>query len=190
MGYKIGVDVGGTFIDLAVVDPKGKTEVYKSLSNPADLAGAVLAGLETVAGNEKLILSQLLNETDIIIHGSTVTTNALLTKNGAKTALLTTEGFRDVLNMRRGMRQNQYEPKQSPPDPLIPRHMIYPVGERVDCEGSELTPIDEGSLNSALNQLSTAGIESVAVAFLFSFFNSAHEQYVGEKLREANQIGR
>ena len=160
MGYKIGIDVGGTFIDLAVVDPKGKTEVYKSLSNPADLAGAVLAGLETVARNEKLILSQLLNETDIIIHGSTVTTNALLTKNGAKTALLTTEGFRDVLNMRRGMRQNQYEPKQSPPDPLIPRHMIYPVGERIDCEGSELTPIDEDSLNSALNQLSTAGIES------------------------------
>src|ERR1043166_1401575 len=116
MGYKIGIDVGGTFIDLAVVDARGKTQVYKSLSNPADLAGAVLAGLETVARNESLALSGLLKDTDIIIHGSTVTTNALLTRTGAKTALLTTEGFRDVLNMRRGMRQNQYEPKQSAPD--------------------------------------------------------------------------
>ncbi|HEY7165530.1 MAG TPA: hydantoinase/oxoprolinase family protein [Candidatus Binatia bacterium] len=186
MGYKIGIDVGGTFIDLAVVDPKGKTQVYKSLSNPADLAGAVLAGLETVARNENVIVSQLLKETDIIIHGSTVTTNALLTRTGARTALLTTEGFRDVLNMRRGMRQNQYDPRQSPPDPLIPRQKIYPIGERIDCEGAELTPVNEDSLDAALHQLSSDGIESVAVAFLFSFFNSAHEDHVAKKIRAAN----
>jgi N-methylhydantoinase A len=186
VGYKIGVDVGGTFIDLAVVDSTGKTQVYKSLSNPRDLAGAVLAGLEVVARHEKLVLSQLLKQTEIIIHGSTVTTNALLTKSGAKTALFTTAGFRDVLNMRRGMRQNLYDPKQSPPDPLIPRHMIYPVEERIDCEGAEVMPVNDDSLNNALNRLATADVESVAVAFLFSFFNSAHEEYVGGKLRKAN----
>jgi N-methylhydantoinase A len=184
MAFKIGIDVGGTFIDLAVVDQTGKTRLYKILSDPIDRAGAVLAGLETVGRHEQLTVSQLLQQTEIVIHGSTVATNALLTKTGAKTALLTTAGFRDVLNMRRGLRRNQYDPKQAPPDPLIPRHLIYPVEERIDCEGSELTPVNEESLARALNGLE-ADVESVAVAFLFSFFNTAHEEYVGEELRKA-----
>lgn len=184
MSFKIGVDVGGTFIDLAVADQTGKTRLYKTLSDPTDLAGAVLAGLEVVGRHEELTLFQLLKQTEIIIHGSTVATNALLTKTGAKTALLTTAGFRDVLNMRRGLRRNQYDPKQAPLDPLIPRHMIYPVEERIDCEGSELVPVNEDSLNNALSRLTAQGVESVAVAFLFSFFNSTHEEHVGAKLRK------
>ena len=184
MSFKIGVDVGGTFIDLAVVDQTGESRLYKTLSDPTDLAGAILVGLEIVARDQELTLSQLLKQTEIIIHGSTVATNALLTKTGAKTALVTTAGFRDVLNMRRGLRQNQYDPKQSPPDPLIPRHMIYPVEERIDCEGSELMPVNDDDLNSVLKSLTAPGVESVAVAFLFSFFNSTHEEYVGAKLRK------
>ncbi len=185
MSFKIGVDVGGTFIDLAVVDQTGESQLYKTLSDPADLAGAVLAGLETVARHEELTLSQLLAQTEIIIHGSTVATNALITRTGAKTALVTTAGFRDVLNMRRGQRQNLYDPKQKPPTPLIPRPMIFPIEERIDCEGSELTPVNDDSLNSLLGELTAAGVESVAVGFLFSFFNSKHEEYVGAKLRKS-----
>jgi N-methylhydantoinase A len=184
--FKIGVDVGGTFIDLAVVDATGKSRLYKSLSDPADLAGALLAGLEIVARDEELTLSQLLSRTDIIIHGSTVATNALLTKSGAKTALVTTEGFRDVLNMRRGMRVNLYDPKQAPPPPLIPRQMIYTVEERIDCEGAEVTPLNEDKLECVVDLLRAAGVESVAIAFVFSFFNSSHEEVVAAKLRESS----
>ncbi len=186
MSFKIGVDVGGTFIDLAVVDQNGRSQLYKTLSDPADLAGALLAGLEVVAGNQKLTLPELLAQTEIIIHGSTVATNALLTKTGAKTALVTTEGFRDVLNMRRGMRVNLYDPKQAPPVPLIPRHLIYTVEERVDCEGAELTPVSEESLDRLVSQITAAGVESVAVGFVFSFFNSSHEEMVATKLRKSS----
>jgi N-methylhydantoinase A len=184
MAFKIGVDVGGTFIDLAVVDSSGKTRLYKTLSDPLDRAGAVLAGLEAVAGHERLTISQLLQQTEIVIHGSTVATNALLTKTGAKTALITTAGFRDVLNMRRGMRRNQYDPKQAPPDPLIPRHMIYPVEERIDCEGSETMAVNEQSLARVFDRLEP-DVESVAIAFLFSFFNAAHEEHVAAELHKA-----
>jgi N-methylhydantoinase A len=186
MSFKIGVDVGGTFIDLAVVDQNGGRQLYKMFSDPADLAGALIAGLEIVARNEKIQLSELLARTERIIHGSTVATNALLTKTGAKTALVTTEGFRDVLNMRRGMRVSLYDPKQSPPEPLIPRHRIYTVAERVDCEGAELNGVSDEGLERLAGQIATAGVESVAVGFLFSFFNSSHEQKVAAKLRQSS----
>lgn len=185
MSFKIGVDVGGTFIDLAVVDEAGKSRLYKSLSDPRDLAAAVLDGLEVVARDGGVRLSELLRQTGMIIHGSTVATNALLTKNGARTALLTTAGFPDVLNMRRGLRENQYDPKQHPPEPLIPRHMIYPVEERIDCEGTELVPVNDDSLDDSLKKLIGSGVESVAVGFVFSFMNSSHEEYVGMKLRKS-----
>jgi N-methylhydantoinase A len=182
--FKIGVDVGGTFIDLAVVDGTGRSRLYKSLSDPGDLAGALLAGLEVVARDEQITLSELLSRTETIIHGSTVATNALLTKHGAKTALVTTEGFRDVLNMRRGMRLNLYDPKQAPPNPLVPRHLIHVVEERIDCEGTEVTAVNEESLKLLVDRLAEAGVESVAVAFVFSFFNNSHEKIVAAKLRE------
>lgn len=183
--FKIGVDVGGTFIDLAVVDERGRSRLYKNLSDPADLAGALVAGLEIVARDAKMTLSELLTRTETIIHGSTVATNALLTKNGAKTALVTTEGFRDVLNMRRGMRLNLYDPKQAPPDPLIPRHLIYVVEERIDCEGAEVRAVNEDGVERLVDRLTTAGIESIAVAFVFSFLNNSHEKTVATKLRES-----
>ena len=184
--FKIGVDVGGTFIDLAVVEERGRSRLYKNLSNPADLAGALFAGLEIVARDEELTVSELLSRTAMIIHGSTVATNALLTKSGAKTALVTTEGFRDILNMRRGMRPNLYDPKQAAPEPLIPRHMIFTVEERIDCEGAEVTALNEDCLDRLVNQLTAAGVESVAIGFLFSFFNSSHEETVAAKLRQSS----
>jgi N-methylhydantoinase A len=184
MSFKLGVDVGGTFIDLALADETGQCWLYKTLSDPRDLAGALLAGLEVAAREQKLSLSQLLNQTELIVHGSTVATNALLTKTGAKTALVTTQGFRDVLNMRRGLRANLYDPKQSPPVPLIPRQLIFPVEERMDSEGSELIEIREDALRRLSAAITASGAESVAVGFLFAFLNSSHEQVVGANLHK------
>jgi len=184
MAFRIGVDVGGTFIDLVVADENSGCRLYKTLSDPSDLAGALLDGLTVVAENEGITLVALLGRTEMIVHGSTVATNALITRTGAKTALLTTVGFRDVLNMRRGLRQNQYDPKQEPPHPLIPRQLIFPIEERIDCEGLQLTPVSGESLDAALTKLVAEGIESVAVGFVFAFLNGSHEEQVGAKLRE------
>jgi N-methylhydantoinase A len=184
MSFKLGVDVGGTFIDLALADQTGQCRLYKTLSDPNDLAGALLAGLESAAREQNLSLSQLLQQTGLIVHGSTVATNALLTKTGAKTALVTTQGFRDVLNMRRGLRANLYDPKQSPPVPLIPRHLIFPIEERTDSEGSELIEIREDALQRLSAAIMASGAESVAVCFLFAFLDSSHEQVVGASLKK------
>lgn len=183
MAFKIGVDVGGTFIDIVVADENGSSRLYKTLSDPKNLAAAVHEGLEMAADSEGLSLAELLGQTEIVIHGSTVATNALLTKTGARTALITTMGFRDVLNMRRGLRQNQYDPKQSPPVPLIPRDMIYPVEERIDCEGSELVGINDDEVSALMEKLRSTDVESVAVGFLFAFLNDSHEKQVEAELR-------
>ena len=184
MKLKIGVDVGGTFIDLVVSGDKLGTRFHKTLADPKDLAGSLLAGLEFMAKDLGLTLAGLLEQTLMIIHGSTVATNALLTRTGAKTALLTTEGFRDVLNMRRGMRSNQYDPKQAPPMPLVPRQLIFPIPERIDCEGNVVKPINKKECDEILTKLRDEGVESVAIGFLFSFMNKRHEDYLASRLKE------
>ena len=180
----VGVDVGGTFIDL-MVSSGGQRRLRKALSDPEDRAGALMAGLALVAEELGLTLGELLARTERIIHGSTIATNALLTRNGARTALLTTAGFRDVLNMRRGVRSDLYDPKQAPPDPLIPRQRIHPVAERMDGDGVVLEAVGEDSVEQAVAALRRAEVESVAVGFLFSFANDSHERAVGARLGAA-----
>ena len=182
--YRIGVDIGGTFIDL-MVSGGGRRLLCKTLSDPEDRAGALLAGLALASEELGLTLRELLARTERIIHGSTIATNALLTRNGARTALLTTAGFRDVLNMRRGVRSDLYDPKQSPPDPLIPRQRIHPVAERIDSDGAVLEPLDGDSVNRAVAEIRRAGMESVAVGLVFAFANDSHERAVAARLREA-----
>jgi len=182
--YTVGVDVGGTFIDL-MVSGNGHRRILKTLSDPEDRAGALVAGLALVAEELDLTLGELLERTERIVHGSTIATNALLTRDGARTALLTTAGFRDVLNMRRGVRSDLYDPKQAPPDPLIPRQRIYPIAERMDGDGAVLEAVGEDSVDSAVDGLRRAGVESVAVGFMFSFANDAHEHAVASRLRAA-----
>ncbi len=178
------MDVGGTFIDL-MVSGNGRRLILKTLSDPADRAGALLAGLALAAEELGLTPRELLTCTERIVHGSTIATNALLTRNGARTALLTTAGFRDVLNMRRGMRSDLYDPKQAPPDPLIPRPRIHPIVERVDSDGAVLEALDEESVDQAVAKLRRAGVESVAVGFVFAFANDAHERAAASRLRES-----
>ena len=115
MSYKIGIDVGGTFTDFLLLAPRGRTVACKELSTPADPSAAVLAGLARLAGGEGLGLDEFLRRVELIVHGTTVTTNAVLTGATARTALLTTRGFRDALQMRRGVREQMYDNRWNPP---------------------------------------------------------------------------
>ena len=119
--FTIGIDVGGTYTDLVAIDENGKTVFAKSPSTPADQSVGVMAGLEELARRLKLTRADMLGATDRIVHGTTVATNALLERKGAKVALLTTEGHRDVIEMREGLKDNRYDLRSPPPQPLVPR---------------------------------------------------------------------
>jgi len=174
MGYKIGADVGGTFTDFLVVDEKGRQRIFKTPSTPEDPSIGVLKGLEGIATEEGKTLKGFLPQVDIIVHGTTITTNAVITRNYARTGFLTTRGFRDYLNERRGMKRTTYEPFEAPPEPIVPRYLIQVAEERVDCEGNEITPLKEEDVRTAAEVFKKEKVEAVAVSFFFSFLNPSH----------------
>jgi N-methylhydantoinase A len=180
----VGIDVGGTFTDCILVGGGGGTIVEKTFTTPEDPSEGVLSGLEKLADRAGLSLEELLTQALRIVHGTTITTNAVLTGRGAKTGFITTEGFRDVLLMRRGVREEQFNSKCAPPTPLVPRHFSYTVSERVDCAGREIAALDCGGAREVIRTLKRSGIESVAVSFLFSFLNPTHEQEMARLLKE------
>ena len=184
MGFLVGVDVGGTFTDLFVVGDDGRSDVYKTSSTVPDPSEGLFAGLASAATDRGLRLEAFLRDVTTIVHGTTITTNATLTGSGAKVGFVTTKGFRDVLLMRRGLRERQYDNKCAPPPPIVPRHRIREVTERVASDGREVTPIDEQSVRTAARAFRDEGVESVAVSYLFSFFDAAHEQRTLELLEE------
>src|SRR6187397_3705471 len=129
--YRIGIDVGGTFTDLVAVDDGGATTLAKVPSTPQDPSIGVLAGLAQLASRLGIDRAALLGATDRIVHGTTVATNALLERKGARVGLLTTAGHRDVLEMREGLKDDRYDLRQPPPEPLVPRQLRLHVRERV-----------------------------------------------------------
>jgi N-methylhydantoinase A len=183
LAYRLGVDTGGTFVDVVLATPGGDLRLAKALSDATDLAGAVIHGIATAAASEGLSIEDLLAQTERIVHGSTVATNAILTRRGPSVALLTTEGFRDVLNLRRGVRERPMDSRRPPPAPLIPRRRIHGVRERIDAEGRELMTLDPASLDAAIDSIEAEAVESVAVCFMFSFLDASHEQAARERLR-------
>ena len=184
-GSLIGIDVGGTFTDCVLVQADGSTVVEKTFTTPEDPSKGVLDGLEKLASKAGLPIKDFLATVIRIVHGTTITTNAVLTGRGAKTGFITTEGFRDVLLMRRGVREEQFNSKCAPPAPLVPRHLSYTVTERIDWEGRENVPLDRQSARAIIGALKRSkGVESVAVSFLFSFLNPVHELEVAEILKE------
>jgi len=184
MGYKIGVDVGGTFTDFLLMDDEGNSEIHKVPTTPSDLSVGVLNGLEEMAVARKVSLNDFLSQVDTIVHGTTITTNAILTRNYAKTGFITTKGFRDYLALRRGLKPRAYDSKEAPPEPIVPRRLRRTVGERVDCEGKEFIPLNEADVYFAIEIFKKEGVEAIAVCFLFSFANSSHEQGVKEILEK------
>src|SRR3954454_11571695 len=173
--FTIGVDGGGTYTDLVASDETGRTMFAKSPSTPADQSVGVMAGLEELARRLKLTRSEMLAATDRVVHGTTVATNALLEQKGAKVALLTTEGHRDVIEMREGLKGDRYDLRSPPVEPLVPRELRFGVRERLKATGEIATPLDERSLEVAIAAIGRSGATSVAICFLHSYLNPVHE---------------
>ena len=183
MGLRIGVDVGGTFTDFLVVDEAGNAEIHKTSTTPDDPSIGFFRGLQKAAARRGWQLDDFLQQVETIVHGTTITTNATLTGDGANTGFITTKGFRDVLNMRRGLKERQFE-KYSPPPALVARSHIRVVEERINVSGDILTPLNEEDVRSAAQYFRGEGIEAVAVSFLWSFRNPVHELRVKEILEQ------
>jgi N-methylhydantoinase A len=183
--YTIGVDVGGTYTDLVATDESGRTVFAKSPSTPADQSLGVMAGLDELARRLGVSRAEMLAKTDRLVHGTTVATNALLERKGAKVALLTTEGHRDVLEMREGLKPDRYDLRSPPPEPLVPRERRLGVRERMKADGSAAIPLDARSLDQAIETVKESGANSIAVCFLHAYLNPAHELAAVERLRAA-----
>jgi N-methylhydantoinase A len=179
---RLAVDIGGTFTDFVLQDRAGRERLYKIGSTPHDPSEGFVEGLALIAQDFHLGVRELLGRIDAIQHGTTITTNALLTQQTSPAGLLTTAGFRDVLLARQGERESQFDSKVEPPRPLVPRRLILPVSERVDRHGKVAVPLDINDVRRATEQFSRAGVKSVAVGFLFSFLNPIHEEQAAEIL--------
>ncbi|MFH2038549.1 MAG: hydantoinase/oxoprolinase family protein, partial [Chloroflexota bacterium] len=175
---RIGIDIGGTFTDFVIFHPdSGKLETFKLLSTPQDPSLVVLNGLERIF--------EINGRQAVVIHGSTVATNALLERKGARCALVTTRGFGDVLQIGRQNRSALYDLFADPPPVLVPSEWRLEVDERVDHLGRIIKELDPNQVESLVPLLRSSGISSVAVCFLFSFLRPEHERLVTEKLRTA-----
>jgi N-methylhydantoinase A len=182
MAWRIGVDIGGTFTDVALVEEgSGRIGVAKVPTTPEDLAEGVLAALTSAMRRHDVAPSAVA----LLSHATTVVTNAILEEKGARAALITTSGFRDVLELRRSARADLYDLFQDAPSVLIPRRRRFELTERVGADGAVVTPLAESEIAPLIAALKTARVEAIAVAFLFSFLNPAHERRLGEMLRAA-----
>ena len=177
---RAAADIGGTFTDVAVLTPDGRLATRKLPSTPSNYADAVIAGVHSLLEE----LESPLDALEELLHGCTVATNAILEGKGAPTALLTTRGFRDVLELRRVRVPNLYEPLYERPPPLVPRQFRFEIGERTGPRGEELRALDEADVRAAAERIRAAGIEAVAVCYLHSYANPDHERRTGEMLRE------
>lgn len=183
--YRIGIDVGGTFTDLVAVDAGGRVTIAKAASTPADQSLGVMDGLGRLAEALSLDCATMLARTQIIVHGTTVATNALIEHKGAKAGLLTTEGHRDIVEMREGLKDDRYNLRQPPPVQLVPRQRRLGVRERIRADGRAEVPLDRASLENAIGALARQGVESVAICFLHSWRDHTHEQTAAEAVRAA-----
>jgi N-methylhydantoinase A len=181
---RIGIDVGGTFTDLAMLEDASKLVLDKVLSTQADPSLGVMAGLEKLARREGLGLREFLGRVEAIVHGTTVADNTLIQMKGAVTGLLTTEGFRDQLELRRGFKEDIWDVRLPAPPPIVPRRRRLGVPERVRFDGSVQRPLDEEAARRAIRRLARQGVESVAVCTLFSFANPVHERRLAELVAE------
>ena len=178
--YRLGIDVGGTFVDFALCDAAGKLTVHKVPADPADMAVAIMRGISDLAEQRGTNAGTLLSSLDLVVHGTTVATNAVLTGTGSRTGLLTTKGTRDALEMRRGVKEEPLDNKYEGPPPLVPRYLRLPVDERVDWNGNVMT-----ALEAAVQALKAHEVEAVSVCLMHAYANDAHERRVAERLREA-----
>ena len=182
---RIGIDVGGTFTDLVAME-YGDAEAiaFKTPTTPADPSDGVLNGISGLAASMGTDARELLEKAEVIIHGTTVATNTLVERKGAKVGLITTEGFRDLLEIREGLKEDRYNLRMDQVEPLAPRYLRVGVAERVDAEGRVRRELDADGLRRQIEYLKSEGVDSVAICFLFSFLNPDHEAEAERIARE------
>ena len=178
--YRVGVDIGGTFTDVALAGA-GKTFTSKVLTTPSAPEEGVLEGLGQALAQAGIDPGDV----EVVIHGTTLATNAIIERKGAKTALVVTEGFRDSVEMAYENRFEQYDIHVQKPAPLVPRYLRLPVRERVDAAGRVLLPPDPASIDAVIERLAREAVESIAIGFVHGYANPKHEELVAERLREA-----
>src|SRR6266516_4458242 len=182
MAWRIGIDIGGTFTDVALIDDaSGHVGVAKVPTTPGDLTEGVLGALELAMRRYGVAAA----EVALFSHATTVVTNAILEETGARAALITTRGFRDVLELRRSARADLYDLFQDAPATLIPRRRRFEITERIGADGTIVTPLAENEIDGLIGALEAARVDAVAISLLFSFLNPRHEQRLGERLRAA-----
>jgi N-methylhydantoinase A len=189
--YLVGVDIGGTFTDCVVLDGKGRITATKSPSTPGNFAEGMLAALGVAAERLGLSFGDFCARIGVLTHGTTVGTNALIQRKGAKIGLITTKGHEDVIHIMRGsrgvtsreLRKVVHFPESQKPVPIVPKRLIEGVSERVDCFGDVVVPLNEEQAEAAIRRLVEQGVEAIAVCFLWSFRHPAHELRVKEIVR-------
>ena len=180
MAWRVGVDIGGTFTDVALVDEAtGRVGIAKVATTPRDLTEGVIEAIRQGLACHEVDPA----EVTVLAHATTVVTNALLEKKGAKAGFVTTRGFRDVLELRRSSRADLYDLFQDAPAVLVPRRWRFEVTERIDAQGEVVIPLDQREVDDLIGAIRAAGLETVAVSLLFSFLNDTHERRLGERLR-------
>jgi N-methylhydantoinase A len=189
MSYRMSVDIGGTFTDLVVVDDAGDISVFKSPTTPRDYVDAVVTNLREASEFIGLPVERLMRECSSfvggsLVHGSTIATNALIEKKVAKTGLICTRGFRDVLTDREGGKSEPFNWDQDYPPAYVPRYLTLPVTERINAEGEIERPLVEEDVRAAVRQFEEWGIEVIAVSLIWSIANPVHELRIGEIARE------
>ena len=190
--YLCGLDIGGTFTDCVVVDDAGRVVSAKAPSTPGDFAVGLMNALEAAARKCGEPISTLLAETSLISHGTTVGTNAIVQKRGARIGLVTTRGHNDVIHIMRGsrgldgreVRQVVHIPESRKPTPIVPKRLIRGVSERVDCFGNVVVALNEAQAEEAIRELLSEGVEAIAICFLWSFLEPAHERRVKEMVED------
>ncbi|HZM57172.1 MAG TPA: hydantoinase/oxoprolinase family protein [Acidimicrobiales bacterium] len=184
MSYRFGIDVGGTFTDCVLLRPDGSVLLEKAPTTPEDQSVGVLAGLAQLAVAEGLTVEQMMAQARTIVHGTTTGDNTMIQMSGAPTGLLVTEGFRDEIEFRRCYKEEIWDPAFPPPDPIARRRVRLEIPERMTAEGEVETALDEQAVRKAVARLRAFGVTSIAVSFLHSYLNPAHELRAGELIVE------
>jgi N-methylhydantoinase A len=185
MSYQIGVDIGGTFTDLAIYDEKeGAVKMFKAPSRPDAPSKGVFDVLELAAIELGISLRDLLSNTEVFVHGSIIGTNAVIQHTAAKVGLICTKGFRDVLYFREGHKPGPYNLKMAYPQPYVPRYLTLPVTERINSQGEVVEPLSEDEVRQAIGKFRECGVEAIAVCLLWSVANPVHERRVAEIIKE------
>jgi N-methylhydantoinase A len=192
MRYRIAVDIGGTFTDCVIADAQGNRTVAKALTTPGSLEDGVLDALAVGAEQLGTTRAGLLAATDLVVHGTTQATNAILTRTGARTGLITTKGHEDAIIIGKvhskvaGLPERDvvHSSRLRKPDPIVPRHLIRGVTERVDRYGETIVALQEHEVVAAVDELLAEGVEAIAVSLLWSFVNDAHERRIKEIVAE------